>query len=344
VSIVTRLTDLASSRTRRTPPARRARTRLALEPLEIRAVPAVLSTEHVDIRVIYENQQLGFRIHDETHDADFEPNQALLHVKTEAGVPRPKGSQWDFLGTDAGSTVYVLPQDRSFDPALLYLGTSGEDIDEGTFATYFEADSRIQAEGEFIKISLVNVQGPGQYSLFQTDAAGQPTKLWMSTSAPPADGNAVFIVSSGDRHDNMAFTALGIYAVTFQASAYLGPGATNPVFSDEVTFYFYVGNLGPAGGGATHGTSSSTVESGHIEDVATALLASTAASPGRALAVGAAALPGAAGAGTAATPASGVDPLLALGRQDHAAVTPHTAHPADAVVDHVFRDVLQNPF
>jgi hypothetical protein len=185
VRIVTRLTDLA--RSGRTPRSH-LRTRLALEPLEARTVPAVLSTEHVDIRVAWDDsaQKLDMHIHDETNDVDYAPNQALLHVNITAGVARPEGSEWDFLGANPGDTVYVLSQDRSFDPPLLYLGTSGEDIDEGTFATYFESDSRVQADGEYIRLDLVDVQGPGQMSVFQTGATGEPANIWMSTYAPPA--------------------------------------------------------------------------------------------------------------------------------------------------------------
>jgi surface-anchored protein len=342
VTIVNHLTARASARNRR---SRSDRTRLMLEPLEERVVPAVLSTEHVDIRVTWDGQNMGIYLHDETNDVDYAPDQALLHCNTTAAVTRPDGSQWDFLGASAGDTVYVLPQDRSFDPPLLYLGTSGEDIDQGIFATYFESDSRIQQDGEYIRIDMVGATGPGNVSVFQTDQNGEPANVWMSTYAPPDEGNSVFIVSSGDQHNNIAFTQLGVYTVTLRASAYLGPGQTNQVMSDPVTFYFYVGDLGgpspnPGGHGNPHGSSLAGPEQSGATPAA---FLTTTVTPGQTLAVSSAALQSGATMPAPTTPAADLARFIATARPDQSLAL-QTTTPAAAAVDHVFQAVAHDSF
>jgi surface-anchored protein len=128
----------------------------------------------------------------------------------------------------------VLPQ--KFDPIGLSVGVSAEDIPDGTFASYYEADPRVQGTAPWVKLTMKAVRGPGEVSVWQTNAFGLPV-VWMATSDGIDDDDALFVPTTLDADFNWAFTAPGIYEIDFVASAYL-PGQDDPIYSDVVTYTF----------------------------------------------------------------------------------------------------------
>ena len=76
---------------RRTRP--QARTTPRVESLEDRCVPAtfshLLGSEHVDIGLAYEDGAWDLHLHDETHDIEYAPDEALLFVAPEAKTTQP---------------------------------------------------------------------------------------------------------------------------------------------------------------------------------------------------------------------------------------------------------------
>jgi surface-anchored protein len=177
-----------------------------------------------------------FTAHDEFTDQLYHPNKVLFYSNPHEERIMPDDPNFAFIGANPGDTVWVLPQ--KFDPIGVSVGVSAEGIADGTFATYYEADPRVQGTAPWVKLTLVDVRGPGEVSVWQTDAFGQPV-VWMATSDGITDNDAVFVPTTLDADYNWAFTAPGIYEIDVIASAYL-PGEDDPIYSDVVTYTFGV--------------------------------------------------------------------------------------------------------
>ena len=75
-------------------------------------------------------------------------------------------------------------------------------------------------KGEAVSLHLVGVRGPGNVSLYATDAFGAPQVFF--NSGDGIDEQDVFPVAvGGHAHQNWAFTAPGVYKVDVQASGTL---------------------------------------------------------------------------------------------------------------------------
>jgi surface-anchored protein len=199
------------------------------------AYDAVLTTEHVDIGLAYEDDAWDLHVHDETNDAEYEPDAALLYAGSDARTNRAASSSFDFIGVGAGEQYWRLPQSQN--PLLLYLGVGAEEIEEGTFASWNVTDPRVNETGPYVILSLIDVRGPGDFSIWTSTDDGP--LVWMSTAegGVTADDRLYQLVG-GHSHFNFGFTEAGLYEVDLQATAYLGPGATNPVTSEVATYHF----------------------------------------------------------------------------------------------------------
>ncbi len=220
----------------------KCKARLRLEALERRSVPAILTEGHIDIGVGYDGVAWDLHVHDETNNNEYDPGDVLLYLGRNARATQPSDPAYNFIGAGWGNPIWVLPQVPS--PKKLLLGIGAEEIAPGTFASYFETDRRVQSEGEWIRFDLIDVAGPagGETAVWQTDSFGKVIN-WMSTHTNrPADATFTLAGEHGDY--NWAFTLEGIYEVSFQASAYLGPGMTNKTESDVVTYFFGVEDTG----------------------------------------------------------------------------------------------------
>jgi surface-anchored protein len=200
------------------------------------AAQTTLDNEHTDLQWHYDGGQWSFLVSDETHDIQYPASQVLLSVGPNSLLTQPNDPRFSFLGAGAGNPVWILPQ--AFDPSRLFLGFNTENIPTGIFASYMNTDPRVNATDEWVKITLLNLQGPagGKISLYQQDPAGNPI-VWWSTQT---GDNTFFTPTNTDSHSAWGFTAAGDYSVTFQASAFLGPGETNPTMSETETVHFTV--------------------------------------------------------------------------------------------------------
>jgi surface-anchored protein len=220
---------------------------------------------HVDIRCHYEtgSWNFGLRTSDYTSDPTnapdgvFEPNHAVLSLADKLyvnGSPAASGSRFSqpasssfaFTGAEPGEPIWLAVQ-----------GTPGigeawpgfdNDQPAGTFGSYIPNDSRVPQGNArpFIRISLVDYQPPhGKASHFSmwNSTSGQPPTIWMSTFDSSVE-NSYYYAAGSHTHMWWGFTATGIHRVTLQASAFLGPGETNPTASgDPFTLIFAVGTL-----------------------------------------------------------------------------------------------------
>lgn len=202
-------------------------------PLSAARAGVILGAGHVDVGIGWKT---GFdlHIHDGQNDVEYAPDEAILYAGENTTVPRPAGNQWDFIGAPEGADIWVLPQSEL--PEMLFLGLGAEEIKPGTFQTYNEDDPRVNASGEWIKLSLVGVNGPGEFSVWTTDALGTPV-VWMSTADDGLD-DVLFALAGGHTHLNWGFTAEGVYEIDVRASAFLPDGT--PVVSDVATYTFGV--------------------------------------------------------------------------------------------------------
>lgn len=210
---------------------------LLIASVSANAYDTILTDGHVDVGVEYSGGAWNLHVHDGENELEYAPSDALLYGATNTKVARPAGSQWDFLGTTAGSDVWVLPIAQ--EPGKIFLGLGAEETAPGTFSSYSETDPRKSGQSdEWIKLTLQAVRGPGQVSLWDSDTFGAP-RVWWSTSQGGITSSDVVFASSGDHsHFNWGFTAPGNYEVDVVASAYFGPGETNLTSSPVATYHF----------------------------------------------------------------------------------------------------------
>ncbi|WP_161602343.1 choice-of-anchor M domain-containing protein [Tautonia marina] len=197
---------------------------------DVAIADTIISGGHWDVDVEYDGANEEFELHWHLHGTDtvIETDEALLYLDpSNTALTRPGGAQWDFLGTGAGDLVYILPFDEPADlSSLVWLGLSAEEIPTGTF------------NPNNITLSLVGFSGPGEFSLFTTDSFGNPN-VFMATSDGLSSGDAINLTLGSHRHANWAFSELGLYGLTFEASGTLLDGRV--IRSTPTTFYFGVG-------------------------------------------------------------------------------------------------------
>jgi hypothetical protein len=168
---------------------------------------------HVDIGLEQPSGDWGVHIHDEDNDEEYAPDAAyFLADPAFAGVTRPAGAQWDFLGGIGGDTIYVLPQGQQ--AGLPFLGFSAEEVTPGTFDSYFNSDSRVNASARWIGWRITAVSGPGDFSIWQSGQFGTPT-VWVSTAQGGlTSADTVFIQEGGHAHFNWGSSPLDASAAT----------------------------------------------------------------------------------------------------------------------------------
>ena len=197
---------------------------------------ADLGLGHVDIGLALGGHEGGgdhewdLHIHDEESDVEYHPDEARILVnaaarKTRAGASAV--SSYDFLGVAPGEVFYVLPE--VFDVNQIFLGIAAEEIEAGTF------------QNGVAKLQLISANGPGEFSIWKNDINGPVVQ--MATSDGIADNDFVTVLEGGHSHFNYAFTQLGNYEITVQATATLASGEI--VSSEYVTYFFRVANLEP---------------------------------------------------------------------------------------------------
>lgn len=201
------------------------------------AYDTVLTTGHADIDLAYEASAWELLVHDHDADTEYDPGSALMYVGEAARTNRPASNSFDFIGVGPDQPYWRLPQNEN--PLLLFLGISTAEIEEGTFDSWSVTDPRLNETGPFVILSLIDVRGPGDFSIWTSTDEGP--LVWMSTAADGITADdKLYQLSGSHSHHNMGFTKAGLYEVDFRATAFLGPGATNPVTSEITTYHFGV--------------------------------------------------------------------------------------------------------
>lgn len=218
---------------------------LALMPFT-RAV-TILDQGHVDLDFNYSGGSWDVGVH---HDSvgHLVPSDVVFYLRDEAWntgsrINRPAGTQWDFIGVDAGDPFWLVPQVQETE--IVWPGFASEETAAGTFASYSNPDSRVTSSpSRWITVHLKEIEyigdGDGYFSLWSTGAFGSST-LWMSTVDGITETDEFLFLEGGHVHLNWGFSDLGIYNITLEATAFLNDGEMTPTSSGDWTFTYGVG-------------------------------------------------------------------------------------------------------
>lgn len=210
---------------------------------------------HVDIRSHYEEGAWKIRL--VTDSDSHAPDAAFLALSDKpydsenpaasgARQSQPPSTAFAFTGAQPGEPIWLAVQ-----------GTPGigeawpglrNDQPAGTFGSHIPTDARVSqiTARPYIRLTLVDYQAPhgktSHFSMWNT-TTGQPPTVWMSTFDTDVENSCYYSAGSHD-HVWWGFTQPGVHRVTLQASAFLGPGATNPTgLSEPFTLIFAVGTV-----------------------------------------------------------------------------------------------------
>ena len=202
--------------------------------------------EHVDIRWRWEAPG-GWTcqaITDSNGEAAYATDGVFLPLADKpyaAGNPansgarftQPASAAFAFTGVPAGQPLWVAVQGT---PGVGEAWPGLENNQEaGTFGSYIPNDTRVSQSlaRPWIRISLDGYTPPpgtnAYFSLWNT-TSGSPPTVWMSTFES-GTVNDYFYAEGSHNHLSWGFSAPGIHRVRLKASAFAGPGETNPTGS-----------------------------------------------------------------------------------------------------------------
>jgi surface-anchored protein len=197
----------------------------------------VLDRGHVDaVAPTFAGGRLALTVKDGTGSGapvSRSPADVLFRVKPEARTTVQPGLPpgYAFLGP-AGSTIWLLPQVQSDNPAVVWAGWSSESIAAGRFA------------GDQLHWRLVGLDGPGPAQVFETDAFGSPRVIFDSADGLPDTESKR---TGSHSHFSWVFHAAGLHRLRFEVSG-TPAGASAPITTGPVEYRFDVAGP-PAGGG-----------------------------------------------------------------------------------------------
>lgn len=166
---------------------------------------AVIDTGHVDIgpRMVDGQWSVALRDDSGAHPVWRDPDRTVLRVSDAALMAAPTGSDYAFMGAQAGEQYYVVPQTQN--PNVVWLGWNTQD------------PGVVSAIDRGATMRIGSVSGPGRTWMFLQDGTfGKPRLLVDGQSGQAQD---VWVDASTHVHANWVFTAPGVYtaALTFSA-------------------------------------------------------------------------------------------------------------------------------
>jgi surface-anchored protein len=200
----------------------------------------VLDSGHVDaVAPTFAGGQLTMKVKDGTAPGTpvfRAPGEVLFRVKPDARTTVRPGLPpgYAFLGPP-GSTIWLLPQVQSDNPAVVWAGWSSESIPAGQFA------------GDQLQWRLVGLDGPGPVQVYETDAFGSPRVIFDTADGLP---DTELKPAGTHSHFNWVFHAAGLHRLRFEVSG-TPAGASAPITTGPVEYRFDV--VGPAAGGGGGG-------------------------------------------------------------------------------------------
>lgn len=186
---------------------------------------AIIGTGHVDIgpRMVDGQWSVALRDDSGAHPVWRDPDRTVLRVTDAALMAAPTGSDYAFMGAQAGEQYYVVPQTQN--PDVVWLGWNTQD--PGVVSTI--------DRGATMRIG--SVSGPGRTWMFLQDGTfGKPRLLVDGQSGQAQD---VWVDASTHVHANWVFSAPGVYTAALTFSARTTDGQQ---LSASTTLRFAVGS------------------------------------------------------------------------------------------------------
>lgn len=187
--------------------------------------PRVLDGVHTDaISADIVGKQLQLFTYADVEEGNrtrLDPAKTVFYIPSNSSTQVQVPAGYEFIA-EQGKTIWLAPQTQV--PGVLWPGWNTEDIGYG------------EVQGDKLTMELVDAQTPAGASVevFQTDIAGQAMRIWSSDENVKKYQQPVH----AHVHSNWAFTAEGVYKLTFQVSGVLADGT--PVSADQ-TYTFAVG-------------------------------------------------------------------------------------------------------
>lgn len=198
------------------------------------AQPLYLTNQHMDISFRYDagavgSNQLNLVLQYNAPASTTVSNDQFYIVGAAAAKKTvPANPDFAFLGS-AGAPIWILPKTQ--DPLRPYLGISAE-------------DSSVAVFDNPMRLELVDVQGPGNFTLYDIPTSTPVVNLVFSNGVVSSTHDSVDAMLNSHAHFNWAFSTNGLYRVTFRGvGSPVGTG-TNLVGRD-VTFAFQLLPLRP---------------------------------------------------------------------------------------------------
>ncbi len=186
---------------------------------------AVIGTGHVDIgpRMVDGQWRVALRDDSGAHPVWRDPDRTVLRVTDAALMAAPTGSDYAFMGAQAGEQYYVVPQTQN--PDVVWLGWNTQD------------PGVVSAIDRGATMRIGSVAGPGRTWMFLQDGTfGKPRLLVDGQSGQAQD---VWVDASTHVHANWVFTAPGVYTAALTFSARTTDGQQ---LSASTTLRFAVGS------------------------------------------------------------------------------------------------------
>lgn len=186
---------------------------------------AVIGTGHVDIgpRMVDGQWSVALRDDSGAHPVWRDPDRTVLRVSDAALMAAPTGSDYAFMGAQAGEQYYVVPQTQN--PDVVWLGWNTQD------------PGVVSAIDRGATMRIGSVSGPGRTWMFLQDGTfGKPRLLVDGQSGQAQD---VWVDASTHVHANWVFTAPGVYTAALTFSARTTDGQQ---LSASTTLRFAVGS------------------------------------------------------------------------------------------------------
>lgn len=184
----------------------------------------VLNAGHVDVASRLDGDALDTSIKDTTRSSApvwRDPATTVMQLLPSSRTTVPAIAAYSFLGSP-GTPLFQVTQVQQ--PGLLWPGWSTEAIPAA-------------ATTGGVLWSLTDVSGPGTFSLYETDALGQPTVL-MSTHDGITGADRFTIPKSTHAHGSWAFSHPGRYCLSMQRVAETAAGTA---VSDQFVLSIAVG-------------------------------------------------------------------------------------------------------
>jgi surface-anchored protein len=150
---------------------------------------------------------------------------------------QPNSAAFDFTGIPDGHPLWLIPQGT---PGIGEAWIGMDYISTSPVGSYVPDDERVTdgVAQPWVKVSLVGYTPPLQSEAHFSMWKSSGPQVWMSTFEDGLED--CFYLSDFHEHMNWGFSALGIHRIRLQASAFAGPGETNPtgpspVFTVTVT-------------------------------------------------------------------------------------------------------------